>query len=143
MQDQKVGGANQGEEWERRGAAEKCTEQEAAIDGFEEEAVRMWEERDRLEEKDSRRRMRSGWKPRGLVSKGRRRGQRRRGHDATKHWWHYNAPVGYCIATNQKAERSCRRLVRSFFVCLDRRTRCGGSVFLRGFFKNVGPIVCG
>ena len=53
MQDQKVGGANQGEEWERRGAAEKCTEQEAAIDGFEEEAVRIWEERDRLEDKDA------------------------------------------------------------------------------------------
>ena len=30
-----------------------CMEQEATIDGFEEEAVRMWEERDRLEEKDA------------------------------------------------------------------------------------------
>ena len=26
---------------------EKCVEQEAAIEGFEEEAVRMWEERDK------------------------------------------------------------------------------------------------
>ena len=37
------------------------------IDGFEKEAVRMWEERDQLKEKDT-----VGWKPRGLTSEGRR-----------------------------------------------------------------------
>jgi len=39
------------------------------IDGFDEEAVMMWEESDQLEEKDA-----VGRKLRGLTSKGRRRG---------------------------------------------------------------------